>query len=33
MATWDWLRLLKRRDPALFAHLEPGTSGQMTGAG
>jgi len=20
MATWDWLRSLKRRDPALFAH-------------
>ena len=33
MATWDWLRSVKRRHPGLFAHWSLGTDGLMTGAG
>ena len=33
MASWDWLRSLKRRNPNLFAHWSLGTRGRMMGAG
>ncbi|MDQ2900421.1 MAG: hypothetical protein M3Y07_11580 [Acidobacteriota bacterium] len=33
MATWDWLRSVKRRKSRTVRTLEPETEGQMIGAG